>query len=134
MGFCGGVLGCALGLKLGGVEDAIVAVGAYGEGLGVVLEGVGWRLGTLVVDVEGAALLEELEGGVGAYAMDAAGSYVASYAEVADVGFVAHALKLADGDVVALVVADAGEGEVGDGRQDDDGGDDDFERALFGLR
>ena len=65
--------------------------------------------------------------------MDAAGGYVARYAKVADVGLVAHALKLADGDVVALVVADSGEGKVGDGRQDDDGGDDDLERALLGC-
>jgi hypothetical protein len=59
------------------VKDVVVAVGAHGKGLGVVLEGV-WRgLGTLVVDGEGAALLEELEGGVGADAVDAAGSDVA---------------------------------------------------------
>jgi len=141
-GRCGGcwgrlslgcVLGCALGLKLGGVEDAVVAVGAYGEGLSVVLEGVGRGLCALIVDVKGAALLEELEGGVGSYAVDAAGGDVAGYAEVANVGFVAHALKLADGDVVALVVADAGEGEISDGHHDDDGGDDDFDRTLLGF-
>ena len=45
------------------MEDAIVAVGADGEGLGVVLEGVWWRLGALVDDGELAALLEEIEGG-----------------------------------------------------------------------
>ena len=114
------------------MEDAVVAVGAYGEGLSVVLEGVGWGFGALVDDGELAALLEEIEGGVGADAVDAAGGYVAGDAEVADVGFVAHAVEFADGDVVALVVAAAGEGEVGDGRQDDDGGDDDLERALLG--
>ena len=66
--------------------------------------------------------------------MDAARGYVACDAEVADVGFVAHAVKLADGDVIALVVADSGDGEVGNGRQDDDCGDDDLERALLGGR
>ncbi len=103
------------------MEDAVVAVGADGEGLGVVLEGVGWRLGALIGDGELAALLEEIEGGVGADAVDAAGGDVAGYAKVADVGLVAHALELADGDVVALVVAAAGEGEIGDGGKDDDG-------------
>src|SRR5258706_3134901 len=65
--------------------------------------------------------------------MDAAGGYVAGDAEVADVGFVAHALEFADGDVVALVVAAAAEGEVGDGAQDDDGGDDKFDGAFSGF-
>jgi hypothetical protein len=52
---------------------------------------------------------------------------------VADVGFVAHALEFADGDVVALVVAAAAEGEVGDGAEDDHGGDDEFDRAFPGF-
>ena len=65
------------------MEDAIVAVGAYGEGLGVVLEGVGWWFGALVDDGEFAPLLEEIEGCVGADAMDAARSYVAGDTEVA---------------------------------------------------
>ena len=125
-----GVLGGAFGLELGGVEDAVVAVGAYGEGLGVVLEGVGWRLGSLIDDGEFAALLEQIEGGIGADAMDAAGSYVAGDAEVADVRFVAHALEFADGDVVALVVATAAEGEVGDGAQNDHSGDNKFDRTF----
>jgi hypothetical protein len=115
------------------VEDAVVAVGAYGERLGVVLEGVGRGLGALVDDGEFAALLEQIEGGVGADAMDTAGGYVAGDSEVADVGFVAHALEFADGDVVALVVAAAAEGEIGDGAQDDDGGYDKFDRAFMGL-
>ena len=63
--------------------------------------------------------------------MDAAGSYVAGDAEMADVGFVAHALQLADGDVVALVVADAGEGELAHGGHDDDCGDDDLGGAFL---
>ena len=118
-GRCGGcwgrlslgcVLGCALGLKLGGVEDAVVAVGAYGEGLSVVLEGVGRGLCALIVDVKGAALLEELEGGVGSYAVDAAGGDVAGDAEMASVSDVAHGLELGDGDVVALVGGGSGDG------------------------
>src|SRR6266403_85619 len=65
--------------------------------------------------------------------MDAAGRYVAGYAEVTDVGFVAHALEFADGDVVALVVAAAAEGEVGDGAEDDHGGDNEFDGAFAGF-
>ena len=98
------------------MEDAVVAVGADGEGLGVVFEGVGRGFGALIDDGEFAALLEEIEGGVGADAMDAARSYVAGDAEVANVGLIAHALEFADGDVVALVIAAATEGEVSDGR------------------
>jgi hypothetical protein len=132
-GGCRGVLGGAFGLKFGGVEDAVVAVGAYGEGLGVVLEGVGWGFRALVDDGEFAALFEQIEGGVGADAMDAAGGYVAGDAEMTDVGFVAHALEFADGDVVAFVVAAAAEGEIGDGAENDYGGDDEFDRAFPGL-
>ena len=113
------------------MEDAIVAVGADGEGLGVVLEGVGWWLGALVDDGELAALLEEIEGGVGANAVDAAGGNVAGYTKMAGVSLISHALQLADGDVVALVVASAGEREIGDRGHDDDGGDDEFDRALL---
>src|ERR1700733_897581 len=125
-----GVFGGAFGLERCGMEDAIVAVGAVGEGLGVVLEGVGWWLGAFVAYVEFAALLEEGEVDVGAYAMDAARGYVAGDAEVADVGLAAHRVELADGDVVALVVADAGQGEVGDGGENDQCGYDDLGRAL----
>jgi hypothetical protein len=91
------------------VEDAVVAIGAYGEGLCVVLEGVGRGLGALIDDGEFAALLEQIEGGVGADAMDAARGYVSGDAEVPDVSLLAHALEFADGDVVALVVATAAE-------------------------
>src|SRR5260370_543769 len=120
------------GVEGGGGGGGGGAVGAYGGGLGGVVEGVGWGVGALVGDLEGAALVEQLEGGVGADAVDAAGGDVAGYAEVADVGLVAHTLKLADGDVVALVVADSGEGEVGDGDEDHHGGGDDLELALAG--
>ncbi len=132
-GGCGGVLGGAFGLEFGGAEDTVVAVGAYGEGLGVVLEGVGRRLGALIDDGEFAALFEQIEGGVSADAMDAAGGHVAGDAEVANVRFVAHALEFADGDVVALVVAAAAEGEVGDGAEDDHGGYDKFDGAFPGF-
>ena len=113
------------------MEDAVVAIGADREGLGVVLEGVGWGLGALVDDGEFAALLEEIEGGVGAYAVDAAGGYVARDAKMADVGFVTHSLEFADGDVVALVVAATREREIGDSADDDDGSGDDLLQSFL---
>ena len=109
------------------MEDAVAAVGADGQGLGVVFEGVGWGLGALVDDVEGFALFEEGEVGSGTGAVDAAGRDVAGHAEVAGVGLAAHALELGDGDVVAFVFADSCDGEPGDGGQDDDGSEGDFE-------
>jgi len=115
------------------VEDAVVAVGAYGQGLGVVFEGVGWGFGALVDDGELAALFEEIEGGVGAGAVDAAGGDVTGYSEMADVGLVAHGLEFADGDVVALVVAAACEGQVGDCAEDDHSGDDNLSGAFSGF-
>src|SRR5579872_4761663 len=54
-GLRGGVLACALGLERSGVEYAITPDGAHGERLGVVLEGVGWRLRALVNDRQLAA-------------------------------------------------------------------------------
>src|SRR5207248_1635567 len=120
-------------LEFGGVEAAVVAIGPCGEGLGVVLEGVGWGFGPLIEDGEFAALLEQIEGGVGADTMDAARGNVAGDAEVADVRFVAHALEFADGDVVTLVLATTAEGEIGDCAEDDDSGDNEFDRALSGF-
>src|SRR5580700_4580961 len=82
-GFGGCVLRGALGLKLRGVEDAVAAVGADGEGLGIVLEGVGWGFGTLVLDPKSLVELDESEGGAGADALDGAGLNVACDAQVA---------------------------------------------------
>ncbi len=93
------------------MEDAVASVGADGEGLGVVFEGVGRRLCAFVVDLEGAALFEQDELRVGAGALDAAGSYVAGYAEVAGVGFVAERIELRDGDVILFGALHAGVGE-----------------------
>jgi len=78
-------------------------------------------------------LLDEGETGVGAGAIDAAGLDVAGYAEVDLVGFVAHALKLGDGDVVLLGIGAGGDGQPGDGRYDEDAGEDELGRGLFLL-
>jgi hypothetical protein len=135
-GFGGGVFAGAFGLELGGFEGAVAAVGADGEGLGVVLEGVRGRLGAFVVDFDGAALFGEDEVGVGAVAADASGLDVAGDAEVELVGLVAHGLELGDGDVVLFGVVGAGDGEPGDGAEDDGGGDDELGRgfAVRGVR
>ena len=52
------------------MEDAVPAIGAHGERLGIVLEGVGRRLDTLVADLERVGLLEPFEVDVGAGAVD----------------------------------------------------------------
>ncbi len=116
------------------MEDAVLAEGAYGERLGVILEGVGWWLDAFVADLERMVLLEQFEVDVGAGAVDAARSYVAGDAQMAHVCFVAHGLKLADGDVVALVVANTGEGKIAHGGHDDDCGNDDLRGALLVVR
>jgi len=113
------------------VEDVVAAVGADGQGLGVVLEGVGWGFGALVGDAEELALLDEGEGGVGADVDDAAGLHVAGDAEVAGVGLLAHRVELGDGDVVALGVAGSGDGEPGDSGEDYGSGDDELGWALI---
>ncbi len=115
------------------MEESVVAEGADGERLGVILEGVGRGFRALVDDGEFAALLEEIEGGIGAGAVNAARSYVTGDAEVADVGFVAHTLEFTDRDIVAFVISTAGEGQIADGGQNDHCGDDKFYWALLGF-
>jgi len=113
------------------VEGAVAAIGADGEGLGIVLEGV-WRgLGADVVHAQGLALLDESEGGVRAGALDGAGSDVAGDAEIFGVGAFAHGLQFGDGDVVALAIPCAGDGEPGDRANDDDGGDDELDGGFL---
>ena len=131
--FGGGVFAGALGLELLGVEGAVAAEGSDGEGLGVVLEGVGWWFGAFVVDLDVLALLGEGEDGVGAVADYGAGEDVAGYAEVARVGDGAHGLELGDGDVVLLGVLCARVGEPADGRDDDEAGDDELYGRLGTL-
>ena len=121
------ILAGALGLEDGGVELAVAAIGAFGQGLGIVLEGVRRRLGALVDDLEEAAggglggvafKLVEDKGDVGAVLLDGAGLDEALDAQLAVVGLVAHAAEFGDGDVVALVGAVAGEGQPRDGAHD----------------
>ena len=108
-------------MQLGGMEDAIPAVGAHGERLRTVFEGVGRRLNALVADLQRVTLLGEDKMCVGAAALDGIGRHIAGYPQMTGVSLVAHGLQLADGDVVALVRLDAGDREVGDGAQDNYG-------------
>jgi len=113
------------------VEGAVAAIGADGVSLRIVLEGVGWRFGADVVDAESLALLDESEGGVGARALNRAGCDIAGDAKIFGVSTGAHGLQFGDGDVVALAVAGAGDGEPGDGANDDDGGNDEFQGGFL---
>ena len=77
----GSILGSALGLNVGGVEDAVASELAFGQRLRVVLEGVGRSLGPAVNHREGAVLLHQQELQVGALALDRAGNNIAGYAQ-----------------------------------------------------
>ena len=129
---CGSVLGSALCLELGGVEDAIVAVGSDRQRLGVVLEGVRWGFGATVGDLQCLPLFQKGKGGVGPGTLDAAGSDIASHAQMTDICLVTHALKLANSHVVALVIAHASDCEICHRRQNDDRRNDDLQRTLAG--
>ena len=132
-GLAGGVLAGALGLELRGVEDAIAAIGADGEGLGFILEGVGRRLGAFVVHTDGLIQFDQSELGVGTGALDGTGLDVAGHTQVLAVGLVAQGLELGDGDVILLGVARGGDGQPGDRSHDKGSGDDELQRGL-GLR
>lgn len=116
-------------MKLGGVEDAVMAVGTHGERLCIVLEGI-WRgLGALVGDVKRSALLEQHKVSVRSGAPDAPRSDVPGDAEVAYESLVTHSVELANGYVVAFVVTDAGERKIADRCKDDHGSNNDFDGA-----
>ncbi len=100
------------------MEDTIPPISAHGERLGTVLEGV-WRgLNALVADLQRVTLLGEHKFCIGAATLDGMGSHVAGYPEMTGIGLVAHGLQFADGDVVALVRLNPGDGQVDDGAQD----------------
>src|SRR6185312_1425342 len=113
-------------LELRGVKYAILAIGAYCERLGIVFEGIGRWLHAFIADLQFAVLFEKLEIDIGAGAVDAARSNIASHAQMPHICLISHRLQLTDGDVVAFVVTNACEGEPGHSGHNDDGGDDDF--------
>ena len=124
------------------MEDAVAAVGAVGQRLGVVLEGVRRRLGPFVIDLEQAARgglgrvaleLIEHEVHVGPVLFDGTGHNKALDAQMAVVGLVAHAAQLGNGDVVALAGSVTGPGQPDDGADDHGGRDADAHGAGGGF-
>ena len=119
------------------MEDAVAAHGADCQGLGIAFEGIWRRFGTVVFYGHNARIcgrfgivafeLGENEFDVRAAGLDGFRFDEALDAQVALVGFVAHADHFWDGDKVALVRRCSLEGEVADGAQDEDAGDSDSE-------
>ena len=112
------------------MEDAVAAVGAFCQCLGIVLKGVWWRFGAFVADFQESSGTElgvvafklvHDEVDVGAVVLNGAGDDEALNAKLGVVGLVSHAAEFGDGDVIALVGAVAGSGEPNDGADDDDG-------------
>src|SRR6516164_11023494 len=114
------VLRSALGLNIGGPEDAVFAIFAFGQRLSVVLESVRWSFGAAVHHWNHAAFFDELELEVGSLALDGAWSDVASDAQPLAVGVGTHAVQFLDGDVIALAVLNAGVGEIAERNNDND--------------
>ena len=56
---------------------------------------------------------------IGAAALDGIGRHIAGHTEMTGIGFVAHGLQLADGDVVAFVGLHRCDCKIRDGAQDD---------------
>src|SRR5271165_7196618 len=108
----GSVLGSALGLNVGGAEDAVPSKFPFREGLGVVLEGVGRGLGSAINHWECAVLLDQQELHVSALALDGSRDNIAGHAQPLTVRAVAHAIQFLDGDIVALAVLHSRVGKV----------------------
>ena len=138
---CWSILGGAFGLKLGGVEDAILAVGADGKCLCVAFECVGRRLGTLIVDHDRMGIrsrfgvvalkLSQNKGDMRSALLNAFRLDESFDTEMALICLVSHALHLSHSNEIALVRCRAGVREVADRAQNDDGCDRDSD-LLFG--
>jgi hypothetical protein len=120
-------------LQLRGVEDSVVPVGADGESLRVVFEGVGWRVFAFIGDAKLVGIFDENEIGVCAGVLDRAGEDVSSDAEVARINLRPHGLEFLNGDVVTPIGFDATYGQIGDGRQYDYDRDADIAALMFPL-
>ena len=108
------------------MEDAVMTVHSYREGLGIIFERVGRRLDAFVTDIQPAILFQKREIDEGTAAMNAAGRNVARHPQMAYIGLVAHGLQLADRDVVTLIIADTSEGKIAHRGDDDNRGNNDF--------
>ena len=112
------------------MEDAVVSECAHSQCLRVVLECVRWGFDSFVTYLQFSILFYEREIDEGADAMNTAWGNIACDPEMAHVGFIAHVLEFADGDVVAFVVTGAGKGEIAYGCDDDDCGNDNLDGIL----
>ena len=101
-GLGGRILRRALGLQLRGVEDAITAVGADGQRLRIVLEGIGWRLHAGILTGSACPARSARTAHVCRCARST-GRHVAGHAQMPRICLGAHVLQFADRDVVALV-------------------------------
>src|SRR5579883_1661819 len=115
------ILGSALGLQRLGVKHAVFAEAPFREGLGIVFERIGRRLGPGVAHRQTQVLLHQDELHMRAVALDRAGLHVPRDAKALRVGTVAQTAKLLDGDVVALAFLHPGVGEVAEHQENDDG-------------
>jgi hypothetical protein len=104
------------------MEHAIFSETAFGQRLGIVLEGVGGRLGAGIADGQAQVLFYQDEFHMRAAALDGSGLYVAGNPQPLGVGAVAQAAQFLDGDVVALAFLDTRISEIAEHEQDDDRG------------
>src|SRR5277367_975065 len=85
------VLRRALGLQLLGTEDAIASETTIGQGLGVVLEGIGRGLRAAVRNLKSLIILDQHELNFRAVPLDRTGLNISRDAQALGVGRVSHA-------------------------------------------
>jgi len=115
------------------MKNAVAPISADRQSLGVVLEGIWWRLLAFVGNLQVLIVLNEHECGIGAVMVDGAGRDIARHPQVARVGLLAHRLQFLDGDVVALVRLYAAYGEIGDHSHDHEDRDADTQTLVAAL-
>ena len=103
------------------------------KGLGVVFEGVGWRVFALIRHSQLVGVFYEHEIGVRARMLNGARKDVSGNAQVARVGLRTHGLQFLDGDIVAFIRAQAADSQIGDCRQHDHNRNADPPTLIFAL-
>ena len=99
------------------MKHAVVAETAVCQGLRFILERVGGRLRTGVVDGKILIFFHQHELHVSSGTLDRSRLHVAGDAQALGIGAVAHLVQFLDGDVVALAVLHAGVGQVAEQQQ-----------------
>src|SRR4051812_21709385 len=117
--FCWRIFRSALRLQPLGVKYAIASETAVGQGLGVVLKGIGWSFRPAVHNWKNLVLLDENEFDLRSGAPDGSGLNIAGNAQPLAINVVPfHAAELFNGDVIALALLHARVGEVRQRYQD----------------